>query len=169
MTATRMIAIALALVAIAAGGCGGGDQCHVDFAGNFNDSVGEKSGCGVMTQAASGDSAGDWMLALAAMSDNPPSAFSASIDLGPMPMAGTFSPATVTNWKAIGETDMNCELSAGAQSVPAGNFMLSVTSLSALDQPPVVAHGLLHVEQYLQAPPGVDCGPGDTETVDYTF
>ncbi len=158
----------LVMAAVAAAGCGGTSECRVEFSGNFNDSVSVPSGCGVVTQSASGDNSGDWVLQLSAMSDNPPSAFSAEIDLGAMPSAGMFSPSTVTNWQAIGETDMNCELSAGAMSVPAGNFTLSVTSLS-LDKSPVVAHGLLHVEQFLQAPAGIDCGAGDTETIDYTF
>ena len=169
MSTSKCSMAALAMAAIAATGCGGGGECHVEFSGNFAASASPPSGCGALMQSASGDDPGDWLLQLTAMSDKPAAAFSADIDLGTTPLPGTFSPATVAHWQAVGETDLNCELSAGSLSVPTGNFTLTVTDVSPLDKSPVVAHGTLHVEQYVQAPATIDCGSGNTETVDYTF
>jgi hypothetical protein len=87
------------------------------------------------------------------------------IDLGESPQAGDFSSGTSASWSAIGvAAQNNCAFSAGSAVVPAGSFTLTLTSITASE-----AHGSLKLEQYVHAPPTIDCGPGDTESVDVTF
>jgi hypothetical protein len=154
----------VAVLALSAtSGCGGSQACHADFSGNYSESADQPAGCTTLTQSTSVDTMGDWLLGISATSKKVPSAMSVQIDVGANAAAGDFSSATVTDWQSMGETAANCELSAGAASVPTGNFTLSLTAASPAPR------GTLHIEQYVQAPANVDCGAGDVEIVDITF
>jgi hypothetical protein len=155
-------------VALAAAGCGGEVACHAEFTGNFTAEVDPPAGCGTMSKG-TGAQASDWILELRAMPNGGKVSFDAQIDVGPAPAAGMLSSQTTAHWQAVAVTDANCELSAGNQSTPGGAFTLTLTSVTGLDKATATAHGTLLLTQALQAPSGVDCGFGDTESVYYTF
>jgi hypothetical protein len=162
--------LAAALMALALGapvGCSSSDNCEARYSGNYEDSVSTAPGCGKL--APSSANAGDWELQLTSTSVRNNVTLSVQIDVGSSPAPGSFSSENVAHWQAVGASNQNCEYSAGDQSVPVGNFTLMLASVPALSGAGGVAHGTLQLQQYVQAPPTVDCGPGDSETVDFEF
>ena len=109
-----------------------------------------------------------WVLTVAATAPSVNAPTKVHIDLGNTPAAGSFDPTNVAAWDALTLPEDNCEYSAGAMTVPTGTFSLTLTALDGLPDAPV-AHGTLHVQMHVASPPGVDCGAGDTELVDFTF
>lgn len=95
--------------------------------------------------------------------------FRLDFNLGAAPAAGAYSSATVSDWgaSALRTGDETCILSAGSNSVPPGYFALDVDSVEA--KTGGVAHGSLDLVMNVRAPPGVDCGAGDTEHVVLRF
>jgi hypothetical protein len=168
MRAGALAGLVVALAATACGASNGasGHACYIRYSGNTTNSV-SVSNCVALTSG--GDGGRDVVLSLkAAATTSHPIQFNAKLDLGPSPATGQISSETVQGqWSVVGiSAETGCEFSAGDQSVPTGNFTLTLSAVSAS-----VAHGSLHAEQYVQAPPTptVDCGPDDTETVNVTF
>jgi len=173
----------LASVALGATGCraasecegaacdgdAGAPACTVRFSGNYDDAVTSASPCASLAKS-SGSAPQDWILDLAVRSTVGGGNINThvQIDLGASPSSGTFSEASVGSWSAVAVRGIGCEYSAGSTAVPSGAFTLQLTEVSGLDAAPVV-HGTLSVLQHVAAPPGTDCGTGDTETVDFEF
>jgi hypothetical protein len=150
-------------------GCGSGSGgtpdagCRANYSGNYAASV------TAATCASLGSDADGGPGTVLEVSLSPASGtgvrLDVQIDLGEAPQAGDWSPESTAGWSAIGiAAQNNCGFNAGSASAPQGNFTLTLTSVGASG-----AHGTLQLEQYVHAPPMVDCGPGDTESVDVTF
>jgi len=160
----KRIVLSFTLVGLA---CSGGstpsttDTCTVDLAGNFDASV-DSSGCASSGKTGSGD-----YLLLIDTTSAVAGRLQITIDLGAQPTEATFTSGSVTNWTAIdlGYDGANCVFSAGGSSVPAGSFTLTLDSVPDAGPP----HGELTLVMYVQAPPGVDCGPHDVENVHVEF
>ena len=159
----------LALAALFAAGCSGSSTspgtadggCQATFAGNFaeTDRVEGCAAVGVQT-----DGGSDTWLSLTVTSSRFDRPESIAIDLGAAPEVGSASSESVSDWSAVAIQASGCELSAGTASVPVGSFTLALSSVDATS-----AHGTLQLTQYIQAPPGTDCGAGDTETLTLDF
>lgn len=137
------------------------DACTLDYSGNFDASV-SATAC-----ASSGKTgAGDYLLLVDTTSASG-GRLQVSIDLGAKPTEATFTSDAVTSWTAIdlGYGGANCVFSAGGASVPAGSFTLTLDAVPDAGAP----HGELTLVMYVQAPPGVDCGPRDQEDVHVAF
>lgn len=96
-------------------------------------------------------------------------AFASTVDLGPSPIAGQFSPESVSSWSATGVNDDGCNYLAGTDAVPSGNFTLTLTSIHSVAGRPTQAHGTLTLDASLKAPPQTDCGSGDIEALTVQF
>ena len=174
-TPLALCALPLLLVA-----CKGGGQtpfdagsCVATFSGNFDDVV-EAASCGTLAADSAADGGADVSLTFTLDSAVQGAPTHIDIDLGPSPSVGTFSSETVSSWSVLGINTSDCQFSAGSASVPMGSFSLTLTALAApleAKEPaqPVGPHGTLTVTQYVQAPPTVDCGAGDTEQIDLDF
>jgi hypothetical protein len=134
-----------------------GSACIATFAGNFASSSESADNCAQVSGS---------MLAFAVASRDLDAPLMIAIDLG-FVGSGAFSSETAQAWSALASRSTaagECVYSAGAQSVPTGSFAMTIASIDAAS-----AHGELRVVQYVQAQPTVDCGSGDTETVDVQF
>ncbi|HEY1552298.1 MAG TPA: hypothetical protein VGG28_30940 [Kofleriaceae bacterium] len=134
-----------------------GSACIATFAGNFASSSASADNCAQVAGS---------MLAFAVASNQLDAPLMIAIDLGHAG-PGAFSSETAQDWSALASRSTpagECVYSAGAQSVPTGSFAMTIASVDAAS-----AHGELRVVQYVQAQPTVDCGSGDTETVDVQF
>jgi hypothetical protein len=99
-----------------------------------------------------------------------------NIDLGAQPATGAYSSETTAIWSALAiETtpavDGACIFTAGAMSVPAGNFQLRI---DAIDLVAGTVHGELSLLMFVlprTTEQGVqtDCGAGTTESLVVTF
>jgi hypothetical protein len=158
----------LALITVLAA-CGSGPSgtpdagCHVTYSGNYAASVAAATCASLSTEADGGP--GTVLEVSLSPASNDGVRLEVQIDLGEDPQAGDSSSETTASWSAIGiAAQNNCSFNAGSASVPQGNFTLTLTSITASE-----AHGSLQLEQYVHAPPTVDCGPGDTESINVTF
>ena len=149
-----------------------GTACQLQYSGNYTGSVNDPAGCASIAPATAA-SAGTWVLTV-----NSHHATEGGVDLGlvvnlgAIPATGAYTSETIGGWQLVGTTLQTCRYSAGTLSVPSGNLTLNLSSVPApVSAAPAsgVAHGTLHVEQFVQAPSGVNCGPGDTESVDLAF
>ena len=134
-----------------------GSACIATFAGNFASSSESADSC----PQVSGSN-----VAFAVASTELDAPLMISIELGHAG-SGAFSSETAPSWSALASRSTpagECVYSAGAQSVPTGSFAMTIASIDASS-----AHGELRVVQYVQAQPTVDCGSGDSETVDVQF
>jgi hypothetical protein len=134
-----------------------GSACIATFAGNFDSSSESAANCAQVSGS---------NVAFAVASSELDAPLMISIDLG-FAGSGAFSSETAQDWSALASRTTaagECVYSAGAQSVPTGSFAMTIASIDAAS-----AHGELRVVQYVQAQPTVDCGSGDTETVDVQF
>lgn len=142
-----------------------GNACVASFTGNFDAETTGSANCATLSGSA-GTNDVTLELGLGAGKDLD-APLMVSIDLSSAPTAGEVSSETTTSWSALGLREVGsgaCVFSAGASGVPTGSFTMTLTSIDATS-----AHGELVIEQFLQAQPGVDCGAGDTETVDARF
>ena len=159
-------------MALSVGACSSSStpDCDIEFTGNHTADVTSDKSCGDLGVVA-GSTDVVWSLdASANMGQDIQLAI--SVDLGSAtPTAGTFSSETVTNWQAIGTVaSTNCVYSAGDQAIPSGDFTLTITDIIVgAGGAATSSHGTFHADQYVQAPVGVDCGAGDTQTIDITF
>jgi hypothetical protein len=147
--------------------CDGGScaPCTVTFTGNFAEQQTSPAACPALDL----DPGGDQLLALDVPSSTLGADLTIAIDLGPRPTPGTFSPATVSSWRAIAArsiADGGCVYSAGDEAVPTGSFALTLT---AVDAAAGTLHGALDVAQTVKALEGTDCGDGDEEQVHLDF
>jgi hypothetical protein len=134
-----------------------GSACVAAFAGNFASSSASADNCAQLSGS---------MLAFAVASSELDAPLMIAIDLGHAG-SGVFSSETAPSWSALASrstTAGECVYSAGALSVPTGSFAMTIATIDASS-----AHGELRVVQYVLAQPTVDCGSGDTETVDLQF
>jgi hypothetical protein len=151
------------MVCAALAGCS--SPCQADLSGNFSASSSASSACGTLSQAEDG-----WTLGFQVPLGAKAGTLRASIDLGQSPSTGTLSSETVATWSASIANESDCLYSAASDGVPNGSFTLELSALEGTDgQGSPSAHGRLDVTQYLHAPPGVDCGRGDTENVAIRF
>jgi hypothetical protein len=186
VTRNALIFAAFSLTSLALVGCEDDDEspaaavaCTAQFAGNSSDSVNLTPICGVLSFSPNASDAGadaavgtegGYVLSLFATTKQI-AQLKVSIDLGPSPAAGSFSPENVANWSVTGLSGggTNCEYSAGSDYVPSGNFTLTLTSVDVADGGTGQAHGTLDLTTNVHAPPGTDCGVGDTEEVVFDF
>jgi len=155
-----MIAAALGA---ALAGCQG-DTCRATYLGNYTGEVSAAGGCGTIAAATSAP--GDLSL-FVSLASKEGVTLAAELDLGSSPTPGALTSASVMSWQAVASANSDCEYSAGDQSVPNGNFMLTLTEVPSTAGG--AAHGTLQLQQWVQAPPGTDCGPGDVEQVNVDF
>ncbi len=161
-----------------AGGCSSSSPtCAVTFSGGVAESGSVAAGCGTLTLASTDGGAADggdagaaqpsgYTLALTASSTSVTN-LDINIGLGDTPTVGMFSSDTITDWSAIGLTMNGCGYGAGSLAVPVGSFTLNLTDVSKTTPPTV--HGTLDMTLYVHAPPAMDCGPSETESVLLTF
>jgi hypothetical protein len=164
-------------VAFLLSGCqksGGSSACLLQYSGNYAGAVSEAAGCATVAPATTA-SAGTWVLAF-----NSTHAVTGGVDLGlvinlgAFPATGLYTSETIGGWQAVGSTLQTCRYSGGTMSIPGGNMTLNLASIPPPSGPGAspgsgVAHGTVHVEQFVQAPSGVNCGPGDIESFDLAF
>jgi hypothetical protein len=157
------LGLAVACACGQAPGAGADAGCHATYSGNRTAQVSAAS-CATISSGADGGLGTVLGLTLPATGADGVQ-LDVQIDLGASPGPGDVSSQLVASWSAIAiAAQNNCAYLAGSDSVPRGNFTLSLSSVA-----PAGAHGVLHVEEYVHAPPMVDCGAGDTESVDVTF
>lgn len=165
----------LSLSVLAVAGCGGSappadagaPACSVRFTGNYQDSVVSDAPCARLVDQR-GSQAQGWVLELNAASPVAGATTRVQIDLGASPAPGSYTAASVSSWSAVAVGSTNCEYSAGSNAIPSGGFTLRLDSISSIDESAEL-HGALSLVQHVAAPPGVDCGQGDAEQVDFEF
>ena len=150
----RLLILAAALAACGTGpGPGAPDAgCHVTYSGNTSATVAAATCASLMSEPDGGAGTVLDLSFMAATADG--IRLDVQLELGEDPEAGDLSSETVARWSAIGLAAKNdCAFSAGSDSVPQGNFTLPLTAITASQ-----AHGSLKLQQYVHAPPQVDCG-----------
>ena len=159
------------LAGCSSGGAGAPPGCTMLFSGNVTGSVSLPAGCASLAPAAEAGSSGGTVLTVRA-SSTAHAGLVVSVDLGPSPSAGSYSPETVANWSALGlaGASSDCAYTAGSTAVPSGSFALDITSAGgagggALPE----VHGSIDLQLEVHAPPATDCGPEDIENVTLTF
>lgn len=180
-------AAALLVAAVAAGaGCGGGSPgptggapgdaadaaagCEVTYAGNISATATTAPGCASLTAApVDGGPDGATLVVSVPATSQSGIQLDARIAVGANPVAGVLSSTDVARWQVSAVVVATyCFYSAGSAAIPTGTFTLTLSSVPGSGDAGAV-HGSLHVEQYVHAPQGVDCGSGDIETVDLAF
>ncbi len=139
--------------------------CQVTYSGNFTGVASSATACGTLSTANDGGPDDGVTLTLGfKATTNDSVQLDVKINLGASASTGDVTSENVNSWSAVGlAAANNCLYSAGSAAVPPGNFTMTLSSVTG------TPHGMLHIEQYVQAPPAVDCGAGDVETVDVTF
>ena len=147
---TRTLGV-IASAALLLASCGGrSDGCRFDFSGDVTTQTTSSGACATLSDTGTLDleSAGGAIR------------LTASFELG-VDRTGTFGPTTVQHWQSLGVAGQtNCAYAAGDQASPGGDFTLWLEA---------GVHGTLHLATSVQAPQGVDCGPGEVESVDVSF
>ena len=150
---------------------GAPQTCTAQFSGNITDSATLPAGCGVLNPKPDAGAEGEYVLSFQASSKQI-AAIQIVIALGSSPAPGTVSPETANEWSAVALSNgsSNCGFSAGNDAVPTGSFTLTLSSVNAAEgDGNGTAHGTLDLTMYVHAPPGVDCGIGDIEDVEFVF
>ncbi|HTR56333.1 MAG TPA: hypothetical protein VMJ10_36920 [Kofleriaceae bacterium] len=150
------------------GGPACGTACIAELAGNFDASSTSAHNC-ASVGAGSGSQASDVVLAFQIAETGLDAPIAVSIDVGVEPTAGTYSSETTSAWSVQGTRTASlgdCAYSAGTTAVPTGSFAMTLT---AIDPGAGTAHGELAITATVQALESVDCGSGDTETIDLRF
>lgn len=159
--------------------------CHFVFSGNLAADE-DRDSCATITSSlaqpddAGADDAGpdagtdaeagpDSRLLVVDFSSREIASFHAQIELGERPRTGSFSSETPTAWDITLTTSAGCAFVAGNEVVPNGSFTLALDALPDSGADAGAPRGKLDATLTLHAEPGMDCGPGDNESVTVAF
>jgi hypothetical protein len=138
--------------------------CNARFTGNFAQTEAVPADCASLSGSAAGTA-----LTFSIPASAIATSVAIAIELPTPPAIGPYSSESVATWSAMATQDIgnsHCFYVAGATSVPAGSFTLT---LDAIDAAGATAHGAFALELAVLAEAETMCGTQDSESLQLAF